>query len=637
MAAAPNSPVLFRRPICPRQITLAAAIVLLLCPAVSAQQATPPNLKVAFIGDQGLNADSIAVLNLIKLENAQAVLHSGDLEYTDNPAGWNAQINGVLGPDFPYFVTIGNHDELKWRGAAGYQQFIIDRFNRLGIVWSGDLGVQSTFHFKGLFFVSTPPGIGSGFDAGASDAFIRQQLAADNSVWTIASWHKDQQLMQVGGKPDETGWNVYEEARKGGAIIATAHEHSYSRTYLLSSMINQTIVSTSNVLALTKGNSFAFVSGLGGASIRPQLLAGNWWASILAATCIAGDPVCQTTASPGALFGVFNVDGQPNKAFFYFKDTSGRVTDSFTVISLVELPSISALAPASIAAGAPSFTLTIDGANFGNQTVVRWNGSDRPTTLISPTQISATISATDIAATGTATVTVLSPGGSSSSSSFTITPAIPLIASIFPATAEAGANGFTLSITGDNFRNSSVVRWNNSDRPTTFVSPTQLTAAISYTDVLNTGTAAISVVNPAGGSNNQTLTIGPPSISLFTEQNSQRAVALDAVSLTRDPFVFAGPNNFATDKRPRVMIFSPNLQLTPGELLSSVTARGEDAQHHIYSMPVEFVGFIPGLNAVTQIVFRIPDELKTADSFWVSVCYGSAASNKALINLKPSN
>src|SRR6185295_15653764 len=159
-------------------------------------------------------------------------------------------------------------------------------------------------------------------------------------------------------------------------IMATAHEHTYSRTYLLSSMINQTVASTSNVLTLTRGNSFAFVSGLGGNSIRPQLLSGNWWASILAGTCLAGDPVCQTTASPGALFGVFNVDGQPNKAFFFFKDTSGRITDSFTVISNVELPAINSVSPASVQAAGTSFTLTIDGVNFGNETVVRWNGSN---------------------------------------------------------------------------------------------------------------------------------------------------------------------------------------------------------------------------------------------------------------------
>jgi hypothetical protein len=297
---------------------------------------TPPaNFKVAFFGDQFLGANPVAVLNLIKSEGAQAALHSGDFDYFDNPAAWEAQINGVLGADFPYFANIGNHDMVAWRGAGGYQQYVTNRFNRLGLSWEGDLGVQSSFYYKGIFFVLTAPGL-PGFDSGASDLYIRQRLAADRSLWSVCSWHTNMRLMQVGGKQDEAGWGVYEEARKGGAIIATAHEHSYSRTHLLSSMSNQTVASTSNTLTLTKGRSFAFVSGLGGHSTRPQFLSGNWWANIYASTCLSGDPVCRPGAAPGALFGVFNVDGRPDKAFFYFKDINGQVIDSFTVISGVE-------------------------------------------------------------------------------------------------------------------------------------------------------------------------------------------------------------------------------------------------------------------------------------------------------------
>jgi hypothetical protein len=299
-------------------------------------QEPPANFKIAFIGDQGLGPDATAVLNLIKREGAQAVMHSGDLDYVDDPAAWDAQINSVLGIDFPYFVSIGNHDELAWGRPNGYQQFLESRFNRLGISWNGRLGVRSSFHFKGIFFVLTAPGITSGFDDGSSDSYIRDQLVADDSVWSICSWHKNMRLMQIGEKTDETGWGVYEAARNGGAIIATAHEHSYSRTHLLSSMSAQTVASTSNTLHLTEGNSFAFVSGLGGKSIRAQSLTGNWWASAYASTCLQGDPICRSNASPGALFGVFNVDGQPNKAFFYFKDINGRVVDQFVVVSDVE-------------------------------------------------------------------------------------------------------------------------------------------------------------------------------------------------------------------------------------------------------------------------------------------------------------
>ena len=304
--------------------------------SIVAQEATPANFKIAFIGDQGLGPASVAVLNLIKQEGAHAVLHSGDLDYVDDPAAWEAQVNSVLGANFPYFVSIGNHDELAWSRPNGYQQILERRFNQLGISWSGRLGVKSSFHYKGIYFVITAPGITSGFDDGGSELYIRDQLVADNSIWSICSWHKNMRLMQIGEKTDETGWAVYEAARNGGAIIATAHEHSYSRTHLLSNMSARTIASTSNTLQLTEGNSFAFVSGLGGRSIRAQFLTGNWWASAYASTCLQGDPVCQPNANHGALFGVFNVDGQTNKARFYFKDVNGRIVDQFVVISDVE-------------------------------------------------------------------------------------------------------------------------------------------------------------------------------------------------------------------------------------------------------------------------------------------------------------
>ena len=83
---------------------------------------TPPNFKIAFIGDQELGKDAEAVLRLIKSEGAQAVLHQGDFDHEDNPAAWEAQINKILGRNFPYFASPGNHDIKRWNGEDGYQQ-----------------------------------------------------------------------------------------------------------------------------------------------------------------------------------------------------------------------------------------------------------------------------------------------------------------------------------------------------------------------------------------------------------------------------------------------------------------------------------------------------------------------------------
>jgi hypothetical protein len=179
---------------------------------------------------------------------------------------------------------------------------------------------------------------------------------------------------------------------------------------------------------------------------------------------------------------------------------SGAVT--FTINN--PAPTISSISPATTVAGSGNFTLTITGTNFVNGAVVRWNGSDRTTTFVSSTQLTAAIPASDVATAGTANVTVFNPapgGGTSNTAIFTIqasNPA-PTISSISPATAVAGSDNFTLTITGTNFVNGAVVRWNGSDRTTTFVSSTRLEAAIPASDIATAGTANVTVFNPAPG------------------------------------------------------------------------------------------------------------------------------------------
>ncbi|MGH7186318.1 MAG: IPT/TIG domain-containing protein, partial [Pseudomonadota bacterium] len=81
---------------------------------------------------------------------------------------------------------------------------------------------------------------------------------------------------------------------------------------------------------------------------------------------------------------------------------------------------------------------------------------------------------------------------------------VPAISSLSPSSAVAGAAGFTLTVNGASFINGSVVRWNGADRATTFVSATQLRAAIPAADIASTGAAAVTVFNPepGGGTSN---------------------------------------------------------------------------------------------------------------------------------------
>ncbi len=88
-------------------------------------------------------------------------------------------------------------------------------------------------------------------------------------------------------------------------------------------------------------------------------------------------------------------------------------------------PAAANLSPAGAIQGDPGFTLTVNGSGFDGGSVVRWNGADRPTTLLCPTRLSATIPASDLSTAGTAMVTVFNPapgGGTSSGLAFFVNP-----------------------------------------------------------------------------------------------------------------------------------------------------------------------------------------------------------------------
>ena len=98
-------------------------------------------------------------------------------------------------------------------------------------------------------------------------------------------------------------------------------------------------------------------------------------------------------------------------------------------------------------AGGPAFTLTVNGSKFMAGSVVRWNGASRPTTFVSATQLQASIGAADIAAAGTANVTVFTPapgGGASAAVPFTIRD-LPALA--VSATSVPGGSALTVTLT----------------------------------------------------------------------------------------------------------------------------------------------------------------------------------------------
>lgn len=129
-------------------------------------------------------------------------------------------------------------------------------------------------------------------------------------------------------------------------------------------------------------------------------------------------------------------DDIENTATVEATDEAGEtVSDSDTAtVQVKPLPTITSLSPDSATAGDPAFTLTVNGANFVSGSTVHWDGAARTTTFVSRTQLTADITAADIATVGTANVTVVNPapgGGTSNALPFETTEFGPITPSIY--------------------------------------------------------------------------------------------------------------------------------------------------------------------------------------------------------------
>lgn len=282
---------------------------------------TDPNLKVAFIGDTDSGASFTSVLNLVKNEGASALVVEGDMSYSANPTAWWNALEGVLGTTFPVFISRGNHDDSSWSG------YLPKAANHLGgatrVAGAHDANYKTTY--RGLVIATVKKG-----DTGSN---ISGLLSGDDHIWKICSWHQNQAAMQIGGKGDEMGWDVYETCRNLGAIIETGHEHSYERTKTLTDMALQTVdptCSTPGTLCVGPGRTFSSVVGLGGNSVRDQsrCLPSTYpygcngeWAFIY---------TNQQSATHGAQFITFNA-GSAKTAVGYFKNINGATVDTFTI------------------------------------------------------------------------------------------------------------------------------------------------------------------------------------------------------------------------------------------------------------------------------------------------------------------
>ncbi|HKG61509.1 MAG TPA: PQQ-dependent sugar dehydrogenase [Pyrinomonadaceae bacterium] len=121
---------------------------------------------------------------------------------------------------------------------------------------------------------------------------------------------------------------------------------------------------------------------------------------------------------------------------------------------------------------------------------------------------------------------------------------------------------------------------------------------------------------------------------LISETGSDSAIALDSVTFVRDPFPLTTLFNFSSDHRTRLMLFGMNMNLLPGETSLAVTARAEDASLNVFPLTVEFVGPLPGVDGITQIVIRLPDNTPNGQTLFVSATLRGKTTNKVRVRVQ---
>jgi beta-glucanase (GH16 family) len=122
---------------------------------------------------------------------------------------------------------------------------------------------------------------------------------------------------------------------------------------------------------------------------------------------------------------------------------------------------------------------------------------------------------------------------------------------------------------------------------------------------------------------------------MLTEEGSNRALALDSVLWTRDPFRVMSSPNFSQDQHTRLMLLVANVDLLPGDDASVVTAQAQDSQGNIIPLTVENVVKVPSFDWITEVIVRLPDELGNLTEAQVSVNARGQTSNTAVIQLAP--
>jgi hypothetical protein len=120
---------------------------------------------------------------------------------------------------------------------------------------------------------------------------------------------------------------------------------------------------------------------------------------------------------------------------------------------------------------------------------------------------------------------------------------------------------------------------------------------------------------------------------LISQETSTRAIALESLCLTSEPFALTSPCSWGSDRQTRVILFAMDLQLQPGENSAVVTADAEDATHRHYDLMVEYVAPVPQQEWLSEVVLKLNDQLGDVGDVLVQISYRGVSSNRVRLGI----
>ena len=294
-------------------------------------------------------------LRLVKDAGADLLIINGDLTYYAEVDGLEKAIKDSLGDDFPVLNTVGNHDTGIY---TEYQAVFQKQYNRYrsthnatgDLLCEGEIGVSQLCSFRGIGIVLSGIGSTCSTDEILNAKLVEQLqvLQNQNVTWKNVFIHKNQKILQTGGKRDEVGWGAYEAALAFGATMYNGHEHAFARTKQISAfdIPNEQIATVENtgpefsssnltngthdnleVLVVKNGATHVVLNGIGGKNVRSasQERGGDpWWSALY-------------NSNVGAVFAThfcaYRSFGRDDLAYCYLENIRNEIVDQYLVIS----------------------------------------------------------------------------------------------------------------------------------------------------------------------------------------------------------------------------------------------------------------------------------------------------------------